>query len=86
MIQRRDGWLAAKIGEEMVMMSVESGVYLGVNEVGARVWEMIEEPKELSELCAGLAAEFEVTDEVCRAEVESFLADLEKRGAVSRRN
>jgi Coenzyme PQQ synthesis protein D (PqqD) len=84
MIQRRAGWLASKVGQELIMMSVEGGVYIGLNEVGARVWEMIGTPKDISELCAGLAAEFDVTEGVCRAEVESFLADLERRGAISR--
>jgi hypothetical protein len=86
MIRRRDGWLAAKVGQELVMMSVENGVYIGLNAVGARLWEMIDTPKEVDELCAGLAEEYEVTEEACRAEVESFLADLEQRGAISRRN
>jgi Coenzyme PQQ synthesis protein D (PqqD) len=86
MIQKREGWLAAKVGPELIMMSVESGAYLGLNEVGARVWEMIDTRKEISELCAGLAEEFEVSAEACRAEVESFLAELESRGAILRRD
>jgi len=83
MIEKRQGWLAAKVGQELVMMSIGGGGYIGLNEVGARVWEMIDTPKELSEICAGLAQEYEVTEAGCRAEVKSFLADLEQHGAVS---
>ena len=83
MIRRKDGWLAAQVGEELVMMSVESGVYIGLNEVGARVWELIEAPRDLAGICATLAQEFEITPEGCQPEVEAFLSQLEQRGAVS---
>jgi hypothetical protein len=84
MIKRRDGWLAAQVGEELVMMSVDSGVYIGLNDVGARVWELIETPRDMDELCSTLSEEFDTTADACRPEVEAFLAQLEQRGAISR--
>jgi hypothetical protein len=82
MYRRKDGWLAAYVGEELVMMSAESGDYLGLNEVGAKVWEIIEQPRALPDICAALASEFETTPQTCRPEVEAFLTELEARGAV----
>lgn len=82
MYRRRDGWLAAYVGEELVMMSAESGAYLGLNEVGAKVWEMIDQPKTLPDICTALASEFETTPQACQPEVEAFLTELEARGAV----
>jgi hypothetical protein len=84
MITRRNGWLAAQVGDELVMMSAETGVYLGLNSVGARVWEMIETPAELAQICAALTQEFDVSPEACRSEVEAFLAELEQQGAITR--
>jgi hypothetical protein len=84
MYSRKDGWLAAYVGEELVMMSAESGAYLGLNDVGAKVWEMIDQPKALAAICEGLAREFETTPQACQAEVEAFLAELEARGAVAK--
>jgi hypothetical protein len=84
MIKRQDGWLAAQVGEELVMMSVDSGVYIGLNDVGARVWDLIETPRDMGELCSTLSEEFDTTPDVCRPEVEAFLAQLEQRGAISR--
>ncbi len=84
MIKRHDGWLAAQVGEELVMMSVDSGVYIGLNNVGARVWELIDTPRDLGEICWALAEEFETTPETCRPDVEAFIAQLEQRGAVRR--
>jgi hypothetical protein len=82
MYRRKDGWLAAYVGDELVMMSAESGAYLGLNEVGAKVWEMIDQPKALPDICSALASEFETTPQACQPEVEAFLIELEARGAV----
>ncbi|HVH80877.1 MAG TPA: PqqD family peptide modification chaperone [Stellaceae bacterium] len=84
MIIKREGdWLTAKVGGELVMMSAEHGNYLGLSEVGARVWELIEAPRDFDEVCAQLETEFEVSPETCRAEVEAFLNELATHGAVA---
>ncbi|HEX4409644.1 MAG TPA: PqqD family peptide modification chaperone [Xanthobacteraceae bacterium] len=84
MIIRKQGdWLAAKVGDEMVMMSAEKGNYIGLSEVGARIWELIETPQDVTSVCATLENEFEVEPEICRTEVETFLDELKKHGAVT---
>ena len=82
MFARKDGWLAAMVGDELVMMSAESGAYLGLNSVGARVWEIIATPTSLPDICEALAAEFETTPSACETDVEGFLEELLRRGAV----
>jgi hypothetical protein len=67
----------------MVMMSAEKGNYVGLSDVGARIWELIETPREFDALCAQLEQEYDVAPEVCRTEVEAFINDLVKHGAVA---
>jgi len=84
MIIRRQGdWLSAKVGDELVMMSAEKGNYIGLSEVGARIWEIIETPSEFEAVCSRLQQEYEVGPEVCRAEVGTFLDELVKHGAIA---
>ena len=83
MIERKGDWLSARVGDEIMMMSAEHGKYIGVNEVGARIWELIETPSEAATVYAELQREFDVSPEDCEAEVNSFLAEMEKHGAVS---
>ena len=82
MIERKGDWLSARVGDEIMMMSPEHGKYIGVNEVGARIWELIETPSDVTTVCEELQREFEVSPEVCKAEVDSFLAEMEKHGAI----
>lgn len=70
MVRKQGDWLAAKVGDELVMMSVEKGNYIGLSETGARIWELLETPQDVGTVCAQLQDEFEVAPEVCRAEVD----------------
>ena len=83
MVRRQGDWLSAKVGDELVMMSAEKGNYIGLSEVGARIWELIETPQEFDALCRQLQQEYGVPRELCRPEVEAFVTDLAKRGAVT---
>jgi len=84
MIRKQGDWLSAKVGDELVMMSAEKGNYIGLSEVGARIWELIETPQNVDAVCARLRDEYDgVTPEACRAEVETFLQELMKHGAIA---
>ncbi len=83
MVRKQGDWLAAKVGDELVMMSAEQGNYIGLSDVGSRIWELIETPRNIDDVCAQLLNEFDVTPEICRAEVETFLNELVKHGAIA---
>ncbi len=80
----RDGdILHAPVGaDEAVMMSIEAGRYYGLNAVASRIWELLESPKTVAEVCAQLCEEFEVDEPTCEAEVLKFTGDLIDNGMV----
>ncbi|MCP4397030.1 MAG: lasso peptide biosynthesis PqqD family chaperone [bacterium] len=64
---------------DTVMMDIERGGYFGLNKIGSRVWELIEEPRSVSAVCDTLIEEFEVEREQCEQEVISFVTWLVRR-------
>jgi hypothetical protein len=82
-VRRQGDWLSAKVGDELVMMSAEKGNYIGLSEVGARIWELIETPQEVESVLVRLQEEYEVSAETCRAEVDRFLQELKTHGAIA---
>lgn len=82
MIYRDGDWLAAKVGEEIVMMSATKGNYIGLSPVGARIWELLETPRSIESLCRALVDEYEVDAATCRTEVDSFIDTLSQHQAV----
>ncbi|OYY71820.1 PqqD family peptide modification chaperone [Sphingomonas sp. 28-63-12] len=83
MIHRQGDWVAARVGDEMVMMSVSNGQYLGLNMVGACIWDMLETPKSIDAIEAQLLTQFDVSAETCRAEVAAFIEKLAAQQAIA---
>lgn len=80
---RADGLLAAAIGDELLMMSVEHGKYFNLNAVGARIWDLLATPVTVDGLVAALTDEYDVAPDVARQEVERFLGTLRERGLLA---
>ena len=82
-LSRNDDILHASVGsEEAVMMNVTAGRYYGLNAVASRIWELLETPKTIAELCAQICEEFEVDAQTCEVEVLKFVQDLVDNGVV----
>jgi hypothetical protein len=82
-VSRAGETIYARVGtEEAVMMSVTAGRYYGLNVVAGRIWELLERPMTIAELCARLCEEFEVGARTCEAEVLRFMDELIDNGIV----
>ncbi|MEE4330987.1 MAG: lasso peptide biosynthesis PqqD family chaperone [Wenzhouxiangella sp.] len=75
-VQRSSEPLQAGLDDEVVMMSVEKGSYYGLDPVGARIWELIESPKRISQVVDDLIETYEVDREVCERETLAFMQSL----------
>ena len=82
-IVRRDGLIESGLGDEMVGLHVDSGLFFGFNATALRVWQLIEQPRRLSALCAALGNEYAVDPVTCEADVRRILADMESNGLVT---
>jgi hypothetical protein len=82
MVRRQGDWLIAKVGDHFVMMSTEKVRHVGITEVSARIWELIETPQDVDAVCARLRREYAIAPDVCHAEVTAFLDELVQQGAV----
>lgn len=83
MIRRAGQWMTAQVGDELLMMSPEHERYIGLTEVGAHIWSLLETPLSLDELCTRLYAEFDATESQIRTESEDFLKELARHGAIT---
>lgn len=81
-IRRNAHLLQAQVANEVVMMSIDAGAYFGIADVGKRIWELIEQPTTVADLCAQLRREYDVTADVCEAETLVFLNDLDRQGII----
>jgi hypothetical protein len=79
-VERATDVLATELDGTLLMLNIGRGQYHGLNPVGARIWDLLEAPISQEALVAALTAEYDVTAEVCAAEVAAFLGQLHERG------
>lgn len=73
-IQRNDSkFLASAIGEEIVMMNIDNGDYIGINSVGGDIWNILTEPMSVKDLIGKTMELYEVSAEQGTEEINGFL-------------
>jgi hypothetical protein len=71
---------------ETLMFHPALGKYFSLQGVGGRVWELLEEPRSVAELCETVSSEFEIDAATSKADVIPFLDDLRDAGLVEVRS
>jgi hypothetical protein len=70
------GQVSSTVEGEAVILNMETGVYYGLNPVGAWVWEALQTPQTVTGLIDGLVAEFEVEADRAEQDLTALLKDL----------
>lgn len=71
---------------ETVLLNLESGVYFGLDAVGTRVWQLLQQDKTIADVCDVMVEEFDVSPEVLREDVSRLVGELRDRGIVTLRD
>ena len=74
---------ARTVGEETVILDLESGKYFSLNSVGGRVWELIQSGKSLKQICDVLIEQYDASREVLERDVLALASDLVEKKLVS---
>lgn len=73
-----------QVGEELVLLDFDGAVYYGLDEVGARIWQLLGETDSVDAIVTALAGEYDAPAEEIRADVERLLEELAARGLLVR--
>ena len=64
------------------MMDLDKGKYFSLNPVATHIWDLLENPLALDELCGLLMDEYEVDFTQCNSEVAEHLEEMVGLGLV----
>ena len=78
--------VSCDLSGESAILNLKAGVYYGLNEVGTRVWNLIQEPRRVSELKDAILQEYEVEPHRCEVDIMTLLQDLLENGLIEVRN
>ena len=71
-----------ELSGEVVLLNLQSGVYYGLDAVGSRVWQLLMESRGIDDVCATLLAEYDVSADMLRADIERLVGELTDKGLV----
>ena len=64
------------IEDEAVILGLAEGVYYGLDDVGARIWQLVQEPRSVREICDAIVQEYDVDRAQCEHDVVALLERL----------
>ena len=68
--------VSTSLEEEAVILNLGDGVYYGLNVVGARIWDLLQEPRTVREILNIILVEYEVEPQRCRQDLLILLKEL----------
>ena len=83
--QRNAAVLAAKLGtEDIALLDAARENYFGLSGPANRIWELLERPATIAEICDTLVAEYDVEPAVCAEQCREFIEELLVKKIVTR--
>ena len=82
-LARGTDFVATRVGDQTMMMSVTAGRYFALAETGQRIWELLEQPRAIGEIVGVLVDEYDVARAACVEQVIQFTRDLAENGLVT---
>lgn len=74
--------VSSDLGGETAILDLKAGMYYGLDDVGARVWDLIQEPRDVGEVRDTLLEEYDVAPERCERDLLALLQRLADEGLI----
>lgn len=82
LVKKSSAQVSCVLHEEVAVLNLDRALYFGLQGVGAHIWNILEEPRSVSQICDDVVAHFDVAPEPCRADVSKFLDAMCEAGLV----
>ncbi len=75
-----DGVVFQTLQDELVLLNLHTGVYFGLNAVGARMWQLIQDHQQapLNKVLDALVDEYNVKPDRCSGDLLKLVVSLEE--------
>lgn len=80
--QRDSNIVSSEIENETVMMDKDFDRYLGLDVIGTRVWQLLEQPISIQQIAKQLTLEYDVSLEQCLNDLKPLMSEFLKNELV----
>lgn len=74
--------LCQELQGEAVLLNLKTGVYLGLDAVGTRIWQLLQEHRVLGKVVEAMLGEYDVAEERCLRDLFALVSQMEEHGLV----
>lgn len=74
--------LSCKLDNETAILNLNTSLYFGLDEIGALIWQAMESPQPVGDVCRIVVERCEVDEARCLADLLSFLNKLNELGLI----
>lgn len=74
--------VSCDLAGEAAILNLRSGIYYGLDPVGARVWHLVQQPRTFAELRGLLLSEYDVEAAALEADLRDLLGRLSAQGLI----
>ncbi|RYE09994.1 MAG: PqqD family protein [Hyphomicrobiales bacterium] len=74
--------VSTDLGNGLALLDLTSNTYFSLNDVGAFLWSQMDTPMSRNDLVDAVVREYEVTPELCSADVDQLLGELKEAALV----
>jgi len=74
--------ISSELGQEAVILNLKTGVYHGLDAVGGRIWNLIQQPTTVTDIKNVIVDEYEVEPERCEQDLLELLQSLAEEGLI----
>ena len=78
-----EGVLMQELEGESVLLNLSSGIYFGLDEVGTRIWKLLEQPLTATSIAVTISNEYDVQFDRCAREVLVLIEDMSKANLIT---
>ena len=78
-----DDVVSREVEDELVILELSTSTYMTLNGSGKYLWERLVDGSTLDDLVSSLVDRYSITSEQARADVESFVAELDDRELIA---
>jgi len=74
--------VSSDLAGESILLSLKTANYYGLDQVGARIWELVQQPTPVTAVRDAILNEFDVDRERCERDVLELLRQLVAEGLI----
>ena len=78
--------VSCDLSGEAAILNLKTSTYFGLNTVGASIWNLIQEPRKVSEIRDAILEEYDVEPDRCETDLLALLQELLEKELIEVKN